>query len=269
MFDRFVAQQRSPNTKRAYANDLRRWAEYLGGREPTEELAVAWRDSIEAELAPNTALRIFNTVRSYYKWAEGENPFRRVKAPRKTAGWVPVVPSEDDLLAIFNVCTDDRDRAILALLNSGLRAQEVCDLRVDSLEYVEQYKAWIARVIGKGEKLRLVPLADEVADALMQYDWPKKGQLFPKLNPRKVYYIVAEKWGRIAQVKIHPHALRHSFATRLVRSDVDVFSLQRLLGHARADTTSVYVNLDLGDLVSAVNRGNAKPREERRLKAVV
>jgi integrase/recombinase XerD len=270
MFDTFIASQRSEHTRRAYRNDLANWQAFLGERAPTEETVIEWRDEIEAKLKPSSALRMFTTVRSYYKWAETDpNPFKRVKAPRKVSDWTPVVPDEAKVDAILSVCTSERDRAIIALLNNGLRAQEVCDLRVDDFEYERQYATWVLRVTGKGSKMRLVPANQESIIALHNYAMPRNGRLFPKLNPRKVYYVF-EKWGKAAGVEgIHPHALRHGYATRLTRAQVGVTTLQRLLGHSRADTTAVYTHLDLGDLVDATKRDPRNQPQARTLKAVV
>ena len=82
--------------------------------------------------------------------------------------------------------------------------------------------------------------------SLEAYRGDRDGRMFPKLNIRAIYYLTKEKHARYG---INPHGLRHNYATRMVRRKVDIFSVQKLLGHSRADTTSVYVNLDLEDLI--------------------
>ena len=252
-FDLFIAQQASENTKLAYQNDMAKWKLFLDGRTPTEELALAWRDHLEATVAMSSAVRAFSTVRSYYRWADLPNPFEKIKAPRRVSNWTPVAPDENDVDKLIAVCTNPRDAAILGLLNNGLRASEVVDLKVDDLTYEHTYQTWVLRVTGKGQKMRFVPLNSETETVLNAYHGAKGGKMFPGLTRRKVYYIF-QKWGKLAKVNLHPHALRHGFATRLIRNDVSVLHVQKLMGHQRTETTSLYVNLELSDLVAATKR---------------
>ena len=256
--DQFIDMQNSEHTKRAYRLDLDKWFAFLGDREPSIQTALEFREFLIESVASGSALRTFTTVRSYYHWLGGDNPFERVKAPKRLSGWVPVVPSDDSVNAVMDVCDSGMERAILACLANGLRAQEVCDLSVEDFYLDPDYDRWILRVTGKGQKLRLVPVNDETAEALIDV-LPARGRVFRSLNPRKVHYIV-EKLAKRAGVAMHPHALRHNYATRLVRAGADVFSLQGLLGHARPETTGVYVNLNLSDLV---NTSRLDPRNER------
>lgn len=248
----FVSQQSSPHTQRAYAADLRRFEAFVQGREITDELIVEWRDSLSSELSNAAALRVFTTARSYFKWAEIEpNPFLRIKPPRRIEGMTPSIPAESEVDKVMNACHNPVHRGILSLLNNGLRAQEVVDLSVSDFFFDEGSQAYILRVTGKGNKMRLVPATDETIESLTSAVSTSTGPLFPQLNTRHIYYLV-EKYARLAKVEgMHPHAFRHSYATRLTRAGVDVLTLQKLLGHARPETTSIYVNLDLSDLVRA------------------
>lgn len=266
----FIAQQRSEHTRRAYAADLRRFDEYVCGRPVTEELVIAWRDSLTDELSNSTAVRVFTTVRAYYKWAEIEpNPFLRVKPPRKIENWTPKIPAEEDITSVISVCTSPTGRAILNLLNNGLRAQEVCNLYIDDIYFDDSENGYVLRVIGKGSKMRLVPATDETVLSLANLGLLNPSEhkrLFEGLNTRKIYYLVS-RCARLAGVKgMHPHAFRHAYATRLSRAGVSTPALQRLLGHARADTTAGYVNLNLSDLFDATRA--AHPREPVRLRVV-
>ena len=266
-FDLFIEQQRSDNTRNAYRNDMSKWEQFLDGREPTEELALAWRDHLEATCSPSTAVRAYSTVRSYYTWADVPNPLAKIKSPRRIKNWTPKAPDENEVSKLLAVCTDPTDSAIMALLNNGLRASEVCDLSVDDLTYEFTYSTWVLRVAGKGQKLRFVPLNSETVDALEHYHGASKDKMFPGLNRRRVYYIF-EKWGAVAGVELHPHALRHGFATRLIRNKVDVFSVQKLLGHERTETTSLYVNLEMSDLVEATKQDPRNHTEKKGLRLV-
>lgn len=247
---RFIESQRTDNTRRAYRQDLVAWVRYLDGRTLDEDIIIEWRDSIGSGA---TALRRYNTVRTFYRWSGmNPNPFERVKAPRRVSDWSPIVPDESKVDALLGVCRTPKDRVIIALLNNGLRAQEVVDLKAEDYYYDERYRTHIMRVTGKGMKMRLVPANSQTVEALAAITLPIK-----KLNIRKIYYVI-ERLSKEAGIEgLHPHALRHGYATRLIRAGVPVFSLQRLLGHARAETTGVYVNLDLSDLVLA---SQADPR---------
>lgn len=243
----FVTMQSSPNTQRAYRQDLVAWNEFLDGREVSESTVVEFKDFLERTMSTASAVRRFSTVRSYYKWEmDTASPFRRVKAPRRISNWSPASPDESKIDALFRVCTRRRDRAILALLANGLRAQEICDLGPDSYYWDETYETYILRVIGKGMKMRLVPASEETILEMEGIVLP-----FAGLNIRKIYYAV-KRWSAEAGIEgLHPHMLRHGYATRMVRAKVSVFALQRLLGHADPRTTGQYVNLDLSDLVAA------------------
>lgn len=249
MIDLFIDQQRSENTKKAYQSDLSAWEDFLGSADPTEEVALAWRDHLMATMAINSAVRRWNTVRTYYDWARIPSPFDRIKGPRRVSNWVPKPPDHGMVDQLIETCTNVTDRAIMALLANGLRAEEVCTIKPSDLRQMQG--AWVLRVIGKGNKLRMVPLNNEVVKYLGMYSGGNRSQLFPRLNRRRVYYIVT-KWAKKAGLKgMHPHLLRHDYATRLIRAGMSVFHLQPLMGHARADTTGLYVNLDMSDLITA------------------
>lgn len=246
----FIAQQNNNHTRRAYLADLARWNSFLAGREPSLALVIEWRDLLVTQLSSATAMRVFSTVRSYYRWSGGPAYFNQVKSPKRIKNWSPETPSEANINAALKICTIDKDRAVMVLLNNGLRAQEVCDLSDEDYTFEPLYDAWILRVIGKGNKMRMVPATKETVEALERRP-AVGGKMFPGLNPRKVYYVV-DKWSRRAGVAgLHPHGFRHAYATRLTRAKVGLVQLQQLLGHARSDTTSIYISLDLGDLVSA------------------
>jgi len=250
--EQFIASQRNFHTKRAYTTDLRHWETFANGEDISLDTLTRFRDHLEADFKATTAVRIYNTVRTYHKWAGIDSGlFDKVKAPKRIVNWVPVVPEEDDVNDLLGVVQKPKDRAIIALLLNGLRAQEVCDLKVEDFYFDKALDAHMLRITGKGGKLRVIPVTLETSNALLSI-LPRRGSIFRNLNPRKVYYLF-EKYG-VASRGIHPHSLRHNYATRLVRADVDVFSVSRLLGHSRAETTQVYVNLDQRDLVRAARK---------------
>ena len=274
--DLFIEQQSSPNTRRAYRLDLTRWATFLDGREPTMDLVVQFKQGLEAALAPASAARVFAAVRSYYRWLGGDNPFDRVKPPARITGRTPKTPSDEAVNRLLDaIDTSDlpglRHKAIVALLTNGLRAQEVADLADDGLFYEPQYGAWVLRVLGKGRKERLVPAIPEAVAAVQAFrlaDQQRPGTLLFDYNGKALTYRQVEeavyKWAKVAGIEgMHPHALRHHYATRLTRAGAHILHLQQLLGHARADTTQQYVGLDLADLVDAARKDPRAQTEQR------
>ena len=280
--DLFIEQQTSPNTRRAYRTDLTRWVAFLDGRHPTMDDVIQFKQGLEAALAPASARRVFAAVRSYYRWVGGENPFDRVKAPASVSNTTPKTPSNVAVDALLDaVDTSDlnglRHKAILTLLANGLRAQEVADLGEDDLYYEHEYGAFILRVVGKGRKERLVPATPEAVAAVQAFriaDQQRPATLLFDYDGSPLTYeqvrFAVDHWAKAAGlVGMHPHALRHHYATRLVRAGVNILHVQKLLGHARADTTQQYVGLDLADLVDAAKRDPRAQTEERPALTVV
>lgn len=272
--DIFVAMQSSENTKRAYKNDIKKWYQFVdtvGGGE-TEENAVGFKQALENIYAPATAQRVWCTVAAFYGWMKGTGkieatPFHGIKSPTRPSGEAPPVPSDDDIAKLLRSCDNgtkygERARLIISLLLNGLRAQEVCDLKKTSIKRDKTNQQWIINVLGKGEKWRAVPLISEAQESIFDFYLNYKADsewLVPslevggsKINVKSVWTNVSFFAKKAGVENVHPHALRHHYATRLVRAGVDIFTLQKLMGHARADTTQRYVGLDYSDLNKAV-----------------
>lgn len=270
--DIFVGMQNSENTKRAYKNDIKKWQQFVRGKEPTAETALEFKQALEEIYAPSTAQRVWSTVAAFYGWMKGTGrieatPFHGIKSPTRPIGEAPPVPRDEDVTALLRACDNgttygQRGRVIISLLLNGLRAQEVADAKINDIEYESTSDTWIINVKGKGEKWRAVPLTSEAQQAIydLYMNAPTKSDNLvenlesgSKLDVKTVWRTV-QFFATKAKVKgMHPHALRHHYATRLVRAGVDVFTLQKLLGHARTETTSRYVGLDYSDLSKAVN----------------
>lgn len=262
----FIRNQNAEKTREAYTYDLKKWFEWYGERYewPTLEIALDFRDFLEETLSGRSAARIFNTVRSFFRFLDGPNPFERLKSPKRVKNITPVVPDDVLVVKMLDLVDDERDRLVLTLLLNGLRRNEVATLPSNAIEWNATYGVDIIKVIGKGNKERLVPANRETSLAYRAYveDWGlTTDYMFPishpyynkPITPRTVEYI-CEKWSKKAGKKVSPHKLRHHYATRMVRSDVDVFSLAKMMGHESVSTTQVYVNLDLRDIVkSAAN----------------
>ena len=267
LFDRsltFVAMQQSPETQRAYGRDLRVYFDFLDQNDidpedVSENDLVMFRDYLVESFAPNGAARVWNTVRTFHKYADTHvSSFMRVKAPKRTTNVVPRVPSDEDVDALWGASEDNPERRlIIALLLNGLRASEVANLRFEDIEFHEG--AMVIRVVGKGQKERLVPITSEVERALDAHNatldpYKSRSSVFADMNYRKVEHAVYKTAEYAGITGMHPHALRHHYATRLIRAGVETPYVQRLLGHANISTTNTYIGLDLGDLIAASRR---------------
>jgi integrase/recombinase XerD len=277
------------HTAAAYRRDLQRYTSFLAGRGVTEARAVTpalvgefvgrLHDGVavpggdgwlEAPLAAASVARAVVAVRSLHRFAAAEglvadDPARTVHPPRP-ARRLPKALSLDQVQAMLDVPSRDtplglRDAALLELLyGTGTRISEVVDLDVDDVARLAGIPAGAPtpglRVLGKGNKERIVPLGSFARVALDAYlvrgrpTLAARGSGNPALfvNARggrlsrqsawTILQTVAERAGITADVS--PHTLRHSFATHLLDGGADVRVVQELLGHASVTTTQIY-----------------------------
>jgi integrase/recombinase XerD len=262
-----LAARCSPRTVDAYRRDLASFAASLDGRvgDATTGQLEAWLASMRAEgRAASTVARRLAAVRSYFRHlsligARVDNPAAAVSGPRKRRT-VPrtLSPSEAERLVEAAVGTTPRamrDQALVELLyGAGLRVSEAVGLVKASVDL----DARVVRVVGKGGKERLVPLGRPAAEALRRYmalarphlDRRHRPDLF--LNARGgaltragVFLILrrlADRAG-LEPGRVHPHLLRHSFATHLLEGGADLRSVQEMLGHADVATTERYTHV--------------------------
>ena len=262
----------SPTTIESYQRDLRRlirFADLKGVTEPGRVTRALLRDFLWAlkdmGLEPATIRRQVSAVHTYYGFllAEGlvaEDPSDRLEVPRR---WrtLPDVLSQAEVNAMLASPQADeplawRDRALLELgYGAGLRVSELCGLRVSDLVLSEG----LVRVIGKGNKERLVPVGRQVIGAISLYlnttratlDRGKtKGHLL--LNARGQPLSRVGAWGIVKAhaaragiaKRVTPHTLRHTFATHLLEGGADLRAVQEMLGHADLSTTQIYTHVD-------------------------
>jgi integrase/recombinase XerC len=197
-----------------------------------------------------------------------DDAFRLVEAP---AGVAPAparaLGTEE---AARRVWLALRDRALLELLyGAGLRVSEACALDVEDLD-TGRYGSMVLVRRGKGGKTRQVPVNEPTAAAIQDYlaarPGPAAQALFvnkdgERLTPRSVQRMV-RAWAVASGVhgKVTPHALRHSFATHLLDSDVDLRSIQELLGHASLSSTQIYTKVSLDHLQRVYDQAHPRAR---------
>ncbi len=277
-----VERRMSPNTLDGYRRDLTAlaaWAEAqargllaLGGEDIRAFVAAEHRRG----LSPKSLQRRLSAVRSFYRWllkhgrivASPAAAIRAPKAPRK----LPQVLDPDEAKVLVEVPTDVplglRDRALLELFySSGLRLSEVCALRWHDLDLADG----LVTVLGKGSKQRSVPVGSHARNALAA--WRKEtgagndAPVFPgrsgPITPRAVQLRLRQLAQRQGLFKrVHPHLLRHSFASHVLESSGDLRGVQELLGHADIATTQIYTHLDYQHLAKVYDA--AHPRAKRR-----
>ncbi len=265
----------APGTVRAYGTDLRELALWAGGR-GSDPGALAYRDlrSYAAALSgrglarPSIARKLA-AVRGFHdhlvrSGQAEQNPAELLPTP-KSGSKLPRVLGPDEVARLLEripatTPLEVRDRAIFELTYScGLRADEVVQLDLRSVDFDGE----ALRVVGKGQKTRIVPIGEPAQRALERYvqrarpalDAPAdEPALFLSRRGRRLSTSDVRRrlarWVEAAAVagRITPHALRHSFATHLLEGGADLRSIQELLGHSSVSTTQVYTRVEPGRL---------------------
>ncbi|MCC6214069.1 MAG: tyrosine recombinase [Polyangiaceae bacterium] len=269
-------------TLEAYAADLGRFVAELERQGVANPAALdaghvsAWLTALSADgLGPRSAARHLSAARGWLRYLVREGVLAQdpaAAAPRARPGRrLPRSIDVDSLLPLLDAPPAEtarglRDRAMLAVAYSaGLRVSELVRLRRQDVDRARG----VVTVTGKGDKRRLVPLG-EVAlarlDAWLAHPAAQRGGdwLFPSPRggalSRQGFWKLLASYGRAAGVsgRVHPHRLRHSFATHLLQGGADLRSVQTLLGHADIGTTQIYTHVS-SDHVRAAHR-RAHPR---------
>lgn len=262
----------SRNTVAAYGRDLERYLESLEKEGVTQPDDVT-RENIEHHvaalskqgLAASSMERAVSAIKGFHRFMVAErittqHPAANIPLPKKPER-LPDVISREQAAALCDqpfaqTPTGQRDHAILEVLyGCGLRVSELCDLELSRVYLNEG----LLRVIGKGNKERIVPIVGSAARVLTDYLDHWRGQLVSprysasevflnahgkRLSRQSVHTLVA-KYGAVVGIKdLHPHTLRHSFATHMLEGGADLRIVQELLGHSDISTTQLYTHLD-------------------------
>ncbi|HED18524.1 MAG TPA: site-specific tyrosine recombinase XerD [Gammaproteobacteria bacterium] len=260
----------SANTLAAYRHDLCGFAAWLAGREVAlaEAGAVELLGFLAAQYQSGRALRssarLLSSLRRFYRYQvrEGrrqDDPTANIDSPKMDRP-LPHTLSESEVEALLaspdtSSAVGMRDRAMLELLYaSGLRVSELVSLDVDRINLTQG----VVRVLGKGNKERLVPVGDEAVIWLQRYCRQARQELLRGKSSNRLF--VSRKSGSITRqafwyrlreyalrsdVRGHlsPHTLRHAFATHLVNNGADLRVVQMLLGHSDLSTTQIYTHV--------------------------
>lgn len=275
----------STHTVAGYRRDLATAADALAGQGLTDWRRVSTADLRDllamrhrAGAKPTSLSRLASALRGFYTWQlrEGRaerNPATDLRPPKKPAR-LPETIDVDDLAAMLDATPADtletRDHALLELFYSaGLRLAEVETLDLARLDLA----AGEARVLGKGNRERVVPVGSRAVVALKRWlgerpalARPDETALFvsqrgTRLSRRSIA-LRMERWaiGHGLPVHLHPHKLRHSFATHMLESSADLRAVQELLGHAHISTTQIYTHLDFAHLAKVYDAAHPRAR---------
>lgn len=282
----------SERTISAYQHDVAEFLARDGGHTPPTSAGLAANAAFDeaavrqhiaacrqAGIGARSIARKLSALRAYFRYlVRGQqlahDPAAGVRAPRARRT-LPGVLSTDQLAAMLDAQPDDvreqRDLAMWELFYSGgLRLRELTEANVGDVDL----DAARIRVLGKGARTRYALIGGKAMVALRAYlarrDYPAAtAPLFVAVGERRIGARTVQtrlaRWARkhLAGQHVHPHMLRHSFATHLLESSGDLRAIQELLGHASIATTQVYTHLDFQHLASVYDA--AHPRARRRL----
>lgn len=286
-FSHLASERRlSPHTDANYRRDLDRFVAYCdeqGVDEWTRLDSHHVRMFAAAEFrrgsSPRTIQRRLSALRTFFNFLMREgvlraNPGRDVQAP-KAKRRLPETIDVDQMERLLTFRADEtlsvRDKAIMELFySSGLRLSELVGLDLHDLDLADR----TVRLLGKGQKSRIVPVGTHAVAALTR--WLRErtglaaigetavfvGQNGTRLGPRAVQKRIAA-WAKQQGlgVHVHPHMFRHSFATHLLESSQDLRGVQELLGHANISTTQVYTHLDFQHLAKIYDQSHPRARK--------
>lgn len=278
-----VAADRSAATVRAYRSDLDAflaWASERGVRQPDDVTRRLLREYLASRAQHNDARASISrrraSLRGYFDWLVErghlhESPAARLSAPRPVSKLPTIVVREQLDGLLDEDWGDDEwaalDRAVCEVLyGAGLRVSELCGLDVGSVDF----SSGRLRVLGKGNKERIVPLhrrgvlavriwLEDARDDVARPDSPPEALFYNRrgrrLGPRDVRRILD---ARVARGHVHPHALRHTYATHLLEGGADLRVVQELLGHESLATTQIYTHVSKSRLQNVHH--NTHPR---------
>lgn len=278
----------SSHTVAAYGRDLRKLADSALQRQlhdwqqiQADTIRQGLNDARLAGLSPKSCQRLLSSWRSFFTYQQrhnlrDNNPVTGVQAP-KADKKLPTHLDTEQVNHLLDQAIDQsdplqvRDLAMLELTySSGLRLSELAGLQLTDVDM----KDASLRVTGKGNKTRLLPLGSKAKTAVQ--NWLKQRHLLIKnanqslfvsqrgtsITPRSIQQRMA-KMATQQGLKLHPHMLRHSFASHMLQSSGDLRAVQELLGHADISTTQVYTHLDYQHLAQVYDQAHPRARKNK------
>lgn len=264
--DYLIAQTVSPHTRNAYLSDLIQCSSYLTKALPEwdhDDVSDVLIELTKYQKSPRSIARCLSALRSFYKFLReqklrNDNPVAAHKTP-KLGRALPKDLSEADVEALINAPDINtalglRDRAMLEVLYAcGLRVTELLNLRLELINLKQGY----LRIVGKGNKERLVPMGQVACEWIEKYLNEARPQLYKTatdylfltqhggIMSRQNFWYAIKRYALQAgvQAELSPHTLRHAFATHLLNHGADLRVVQMLLGHSDLSTTQIYTHV--------------------------
>jgi integrase/recombinase XerC len=282
----FISQVKnlSENTSKSYERDLKKLHLFLSDLNISEysqisaETCSAWVGSLYSQNNnPKSIQRHLSSAKGFFRFLKKNNliessPFELISAP-KSSSTLPEVLSPEDVEQLLNFkptnMIEIRDMAIIELMySSGLRVSETANINISDFE---ENKTFL-RVLGKGSKTRLVPMGRFAISAINNWLMEREkilnntDALFlnskgTRLTVRSIQLRLKKMAVKQGLPPIHPHMLRHSFATHMLESSGDLRTIQELLGHSSLSTTQIYTKLDYQHLAKIYDK--AHPRAKK------
>ena len=286
----------SEKTVSSYLSDVGELFRYCADRENADpfdrETIRGFIASLHGKNSPASVARKLSALRTFFRYLRlqgelGHNPLHGIANPRLVR-YIPSFLTVDEVFCLLDAPDRKdrfglRDRAIMELLYStGIRVSELAGLNEDDLDFADS----MVRVVGKGNKERVVPVGQAALDAVQRY-LPQRQQLIQdrvtrgheperealflnnrgtRLTVRSIERMIREYGQRAGiQVTVTPHALRHSFATHLLEMGADLRVVQELLGHVSLSTTQKYTHVNMDHLAQVYDTAHplaAKQRSE-------
>ena len=282
----FISQVKnlSNNTANSYLRDLKKFSDFVEGlniskySEITDDICSAWiGDLFTKNINPRSIQRHISSAKGFFKFLKKNNvvnssPFELITAP-KIPNNLPEVLSPEDVEQLLNFkptsVIEIRDLAIIELIySSGLRVSETININLNDFEEDMSF----LRILGKGAKTRLVPVGKYAKSAINEWLIERNkiinstDALFLNLRGKRISIRSVQLRLRKMALKqglapIHPHMLRHSFATHMLESSGDLRTIQELLGHSSLSTTQIYTKLDYQHLVKIYDQSHPRAKK--------
>ena len=284
----------SEHTLAAYRRDLNKLANFLVSQ-GCEEWAEVDQDRLTAfigpllstnSLLPTSIQRMLSAMRGFYDWLgqQGKvsyNPARAFKIKRQTRE-LPHVMDVDVVNALLDAPPPEgehaiklwiRDKAVMELFySSGLRVSELSNTHLTDIDL----NGGLITVTGKGRKTRVLPIGRKASLAIREWlrirsdfikadssDWIFLSERGGRFTERAIQYALEAQARRIGIAQhLHPHLLRHCFASHLLESSQDLRAVQELLGHASISTTQIYTHLDYQHLANVYEKAHPRAKKE-------
>ena len=282
----FISQIKnlSNNTANSYLRDLKKFSDFVERlniskySEITDDICSAWiGDLFSKKINPRTIQRHISSAKGFFKFLKKNNvvnssPFELITAP-KIPNNLPEVLSPEDVEQLLKFkptsVIEIRDLAIIELIySSGLRVSETININLNDFEEDMSF----LRILGKGAKTRLVPVGKYAKSAINEWLIERNkiinstDALFLNLRGKRISVRSVQLRLRKMALKqglapIHPHMLRHSFATHMLESSGDLRTIQELLGHSSLSTTQIYTKLDYQHLVKIYDQSHPRAKK--------